>query len=186
MTATPRPAGARSIASAITALAITACAPASDADDPDVVPPVLGQDAIEAWFDAGHYLRWTCESAAHDAPAPSPHGRVRLCANPIATSDASGAGTGVDRIDAAVVLEILDDAGQIAGRGAQRHTRDGADAEAWYWYMHVPPASATVHDAGGLAADGWGFEGPPATYCGDCHRAAGATQPGHDFVFVVP
>ncbi|HEX4423653.1 MAG TPA: hypothetical protein VH165_37340 [Kofleriaceae bacterium] len=168
----------------VAALAIAACAPPSTADDPDVVPPVLGQAAIEAWFDAGHYLRWACEPAAHDAAAPSPHGRIRLCANPIATGDPLG----VAQIDAALVLEIVDPGGAIVGRGAQRHTRtqtggvaDGsADGSDWYWYMRVPADSATVHDASGLAADGWGFEGPPQTYCSACHQMA------PDLVFAMP
>jgi hypothetical protein len=142
----------------------------------------MGQDAIEAWFDAGHYLGWTCEPAAHDAQAPSPHGRVRQCANPITASDPLG----MDLRDAALVLELTDETGAIVGRGAQRHTGDGADGASWYWYMRVPATSETVHDAGGLAADGWGFDGPAATYCSGCHATAGATQPGHDFVFEAP
>jgi hypothetical protein len=43
-----------------------------------------------------------------------------------------------------------------------------------------------VATAGGLAADGWGFEGPAQTYGSACHRQPGASQPEHDFVFVVP
>ncbi len=164
------------------ALAITACAPPSQADDPAVVPPVLGHDAIEAWFDAGHYQQWTCEPAAHDALAPSPHGRVRLCANPIAAGDPRG----VDALDASLVLEIRDAGDALVGRGAQRHTGDGQDAASWYWYMRVPPTSATAHDASGLAADGWGQEGPAATYCSACHDTAGRDQPGRDFVFAAP
>lgn len=161
--------------------ALAACAAPVTADDPDAVPPILGRDAIEAWFDAGHYQGWRCEPAAHDATAPSPHGRIRLCANAIAAADPGG----VDARDASLVLEILDGAA-IVGRGAQRHTGDGSDAASWYWYMRVPPTSATVHDATGLAADGWGQEGPAATYCAACHIAAGAGQPGRDFVFSLP
>src|SRR5205823_8631901 len=73
MTATPRPAGARSI---VSAFVLAACAPTSNADDPRAVPPIDGQDAIEAWFDAGHYLAWPCQTMAQDAP---PHGRIRVC-----------------------------------------------------------------------------------------------------------
>lgn len=197
MTATPPPAGEPSTprpgadraghaacalaACALAALALAACAPPRDVDDPAVVPPVLGSGAIEAWFDAGHYQRWTCEPAAHDALAPSPHGRVRLCANPIAAGDPRG----VDALDASLVLEIRD-GDAIVGRGAQRHTGDGQDAASWYWYLRVPEASATAHDASGLAADGWGQEGPAATYCSACHGTAGRGQPGRDFVFAVP
>ena len=47
-------------------------------------------------------------------------------------------------------------------------------------------AAALVVTAGGLAADGWGFEGPAQTYGSACHRQPGASQPEHDFVFVVP
>jgi cytochrome c553 len=161
---------------------LAACAAPRNIDDPAIVPPVLGRDAIEAWFDADHYQQWTCEPAAHDARAPSPHGRVRLCANPIAAGDPRG----VDALDASLVLEIRDAGDAIVGRGAQRHTGDGQDAASWYWYMRVPPTSATVHDASGLAADGWGQEGPAATYCSACHGAAGRDSPGRDFVFAVP
>ena len=67
MTATPRPAGARSIASALAAAAIAACAPTATADDPARVPPLDGQDAIEAWFAEAHYLAWACDAAPRDA-----------------------------------------------------------------------------------------------------------------------
>lgn len=185
MTATRPPAGARSSAASAAlaaALAIGACAPASDADDPAVVPPLAGQEATEAWLAEGHYLAWTCQPAPHDPIALSPHGRARACANPVAAS------LGPARVDAAYVLEIFEGAAAApAGHGVQRRTLDGDDGDAWYWYMRVPPASATIHDATGLAADGWGFgDGPAATYCTPCHRSAGNGQPGAAFVFVVP
>src|SRR5262245_48610710 len=140
MTATPRPAGARCIASV---LALAACAPATTADDPDRVPPLDGRDAIEAWLASGHYLGWDCAAGPHDPVAPCPHGRVRACANGIA----------VDQIDAAVVIEIADGAGAITGFGAHRRTRAEDTGDAWYWYMRVPLYSATLHDVDGLAAD---------------------------------
>jgi hypothetical protein len=188
MTATPPPAGEPftprgaerpAALGALAALGLAACAAPLQVDDPATVPPILGRDAIEAWFDAGHYQRWTCDATAHDAIAPSPHGRVRLCANAIAAR-------GVDARDASVVLEIHGAGDAIVGRGAQRHTGDARDAASWYWYLRVPPTSATEHDASGLAADGWGQEGTAATYCAACHAAAGAGQPGHDFVFALP
>lgn len=186
MTATPPPAGARSIASALAAalacaVACAACVPPSDADDPAVVPPLAGQEAIEAWLAEGHYLAWTCQPAPHDAIAPSPHGRVRTCANAIARAQ------GPAQVDASIVLEIAGAAGEVAGFGVQRRTRDGEDADSWYWYMRVPPGNATQHDATGLAADGWGFgDTPAATYCAPCHRTAGDGRPGATFVFVLP
>ncbi len=162
MIATLRPAGALFIASAV-----AACAAPSTADDPARVPPVLGQDAIEAWFAAGYYLRWTCEDPRATA-APSPHGAIRRCTNPIA------AAAGVDAIDAALVVELQDGGGAITGRAAQRHTRPELSGEAWYWYLR---------DATGLVADGWGFEGPPQTDCAACHQRAGQDLPGQDYVF---
>lgn len=178
MTATPPPPGARSRASrgpralALTAL-VAACAAPPDTEDRAIVPPLRGQASIEAWLDAGYYQAWTCEPAAHDAVAPSPHGRVRVCGNPIVTA------AGPAQVDAALVLELVD-GGAVVGRGAQRHTRSGRDGATWYWYLQVPATSETVHDATGLAADGWGFEGPAQTYCSACHATAA------DFVFTVP
>jgi hypothetical protein len=156
--------------------AIAGCAAKSDADDPALVPPLLGEDSIEAWFAEGHYQAWTCEAMPHAAIAPSPHGVVRQCINPIAELSTGD----VQAIDASLVLEIVDAGGAVVGHGAMRHTRGGMDPEDWYWYMHVPADNATTHDATGLAADGWGFEGPPMTYCGACHQAA----PGGGLVFV--
>lgn len=140
---------------------LAACAPKPNADDPRAVPPLDGDDAIAAWFEAGHYLAWPCEPMAHDAP---PHGRMRVCANAIAMQD-------VTAVDASVVAELVDDTG-IVGRAAQRHTGGEATGDAWYWYLR---------DASGLAADGWGFEGPARDACAACHQTAAT-----DFVFVLP
>jgi len=181
MTVTPPPAGARSIASAFAAaLALAACAPASDTDDPHLVPPVTGGGSIEAWFAAGYYLAWTCEPALRDPIGSSPHGDVRTCANALAESS-------TDKLDASLVLEIADDTGAIGGFGSMRRTAAGSDGDVWYWYMRVPLDNATAHDAVGVAADGWGFGADPAAdYCTPCHRTAGDGQAGSDMVFVVP
>src|SRR5574337_639209 len=117
MTATRRIAGARFIGSV---LVLAACAPTPNADDPRAVPPLDGDDAIAAWFDAGYYLAWPCEEMAHDAP---PHGRIRVCANAIAMQH------GVEAVDASIVAELPD------GRAAQRHTGADATGDAWYWYL---------------------------------------------------
>jgi hypothetical protein len=162
-----------SAASRALVVVVAACAAPAEVDDPALVPPLDGQAAVEAWLDAGHYQAWRCQPAAHDAIAPSPHGRVRVCANAIAAA-------GVARVDASLALEIVDAAGAVVGRGVQRHTRPGDDGATWYWYLRVPPTSATAHDDTGLAADGWGFEGPPRDYCAACHAQA----PG--LVFTVP
>lgn len=151
--------------------------------DPDLVPPVTGQADIEQWFTEGHYQAWTCEAQSHPADAPSPHGRVRLCSNPIVHPDTPGE----HPVDSALVIEIHDLTGAIVGRGAQVHTSSGTEGLDWYWYMHVPDDSMTPHDATGLAADGWGFDGPAADVCSACHAMAGsAGHEGHDFVWVVP
>ena len=159
-----------------------ACARPASLDDPHVVPPVTGQAAITAWFDAGYYRAWQCEPTPHPAFMPSPHGTIRVCANPIV----AGGGEGERPVDAALALEIVDARGAIVGHGAQRHTAPGTTGESWYWFMTVPPSSATPHDASGLAADGWGLDGPEHDVCSMCHEEAGIVGPGHDFVWALP
>jgi hypothetical protein len=182
MTAIQKPTGARSIASAF-ALVLSACAvPVPDRDDPEVVPPI-GGDAIEAWFQAGHYFGWYCEPKAHTAIAPAPHGSVRVCANPIAEQNPAEQ----HRMDTAIVLEIYDTSGVVVGRGVQRRTSDRPEPDAWYWYMRVWQPSATKDGKIGVLADGWGYEGPAKSECTTCHHlAGGSSYPGRDFVFVVP
>ena len=150
---------------------------------PDVAPPVTGQADIEQWFSEGHYQSWVCEPASHAADSPSPHGRVRLCANPIIHPDSPGE----HPLNSAMVIEIRDNSGALVGHGAQVHTSPGTRGLNWYWYMQVPLDNMTPHDATGLAADGWGYDGPAADVCTACHIMAGTTgHEGHDFVWVVP
>jgi hypothetical protein len=189
MTATPRRAGACVSAwLAVIASASPSCAaPVDDTDDPAIVPPTSGQSDIEAWFAAGYYLHgWTCEAAVHAAIKPSPHGEVRICANPIAEPDPPG----LHLVDSSYVLEIHEGSG-IAGFGVVRKTNADAAANGlpinWYWYMRVPQDSATTHDVNGLAADGWGQSGPALDYCSVCHLNAGSGgNPGHDYIWVTP
>ena len=165
---------------ALTALVVAACVPPSGEDDPAQVPPVHGAESIEAWLATGAYLAWACEPARHPAFDPSPHGIVRVCTNALAADETPAE----HHVDASLVIEIYDDAGNLVGHGAQRHTISGHDGSSWYWFMRVPPTSATKHDATGLAADGWGFDGPALTLCSECHRQAGVGHSGRDFVWV--
>lgn len=173
---------ALAVASSV-ALAAGGCAVDHEGDDPVVVPPVEGAESIEAWFATGAWKGWQCESSSHPAFDPSPHGHVRVCANPIAHA---AAGTAGEYPPDASMLLLVDRGGVVSGFGAQRHTSAGSGADSWYWYLRVPEGSATVHDATGLAADGWGFEGPAKDYCGACHGLAGHDHPGHDFLWTVP
>lgn len=187
MIATARPAGARRSYVAVNLLLVAVgCKPPDGQDevDPDIAPPVTGQEDIEQWFSEGHYQGWACEASSHAADMPSPHGRVRLCANPIIHPDSPGE----HPLSSAMVIEIRDPtSGAIIGHGAQVHTAAGTRGLDWYWYMKVPLDNATPHDATGLAADGWGYDGPAAEVCTACHTMAGTTgHEGHDFVWVVP
>ena len=158
----------------------------ADSDDPRVVPPTQSEQAIVDWLAAGYYVTpgWTCEPTPHAAFTPSPHGEVRICANPLAEPDPPAE----HAVDSAYVIEIYAGSASVpAGHGVLRHTNEGHDPDSWYWYMHVPADSNTTHDANGLAANGWGLDGPARDYCGACHRMTGSSgHPGHDYIWLTP
>ncbi|MEZ4403321.1 MAG: hypothetical protein R3B06_25065 [Kofleriaceae bacterium] len=141
-------------------------APGTDAAQVAQTPP-SGAANVDAWIAAGHYLSWNCEAAPHDARAPSPHGRNRICNN-----DAlHGSTAGPFPIGAASVKELRDPADAIIGYAVYRKDADGTDGSNWYWYE--------VAD-GTVVADGTGGSGPPNTICVDCHSHA-----PRDFVFTI-
>jgi hypothetical protein len=127
----------------------------------------------------GLYKSWKCESAPHDARAPSVHGKNRICSNALL----SGSQSGEYSVGAASVKELYDDAGSsIVGYAVQRRTTTGTTGAAWYWYERVPATSAAPHDSAGVVADGFGTSGPALAICVGCHAMAGA-HGGRDMVF---
>lgn len=152
-------------------------------DDETQVPPTSGMVDMRAWLDAGHYKKWSCEAASHEARAPSPHGWNRICSN---DAISSFAGTGEYPVDSAAVKELYDATGKtIVGYAVYRHIKAGTTGDTWYWYEIVPDDSAAPHDANGIVADGNGGSGPAKDICVSCHSATGsdAAHSGHDFVY---
>lgn len=171
----------RTLCSVLSLSALVACG-GNPAMDPQL-PPTTGRADIEAWIAAGHYKAWHCESAAHAARSPSPHGQNRICTN---NALSGNTGTGEYAVGAAAVKELFDDTGKtIVGYAVEVHTAAGNTGDTWYWYERVPQSSAAPHDSNGVVADGSGSSGPALNICVGCHQAAGsdANHPGHHFVY---
>jgi hypothetical protein len=142
--------------------------------------PPMGRTDLESWLSMGLYKSWKCESSAHDARAPSVHGKNRICSNAVL----SASGSGAFPTNAASVKELFDDAGStIIGYAVQRHTSTGTTGASWYWYERVPLNNMAPHDSNGVVADGLGASGPALSICVGCHSAAGPAHSGHDMVF---
>jgi hypothetical protein len=145
--------------------------------------PPTGRVAVDAWLATGAYRAWHCEAAPHPARSPSPHGINRICSN-----DALSAftGTGEYPVGSAAVKELYDSAGTtVVGYAVYHHVSAGTAGGNWYWYEHVPLASAAPHDSNGTVADGLGSAGTANSICVGCHTATGvdAMHSGHDFVY---
>lgn len=139
--------------------------------------PPMGTDAeISAWIAAGHYKSWKCESSAHPARSPSPHGANRICNNAALTGTASG----LYPVGAASVKELLvtDGGTAITGYAIGLKIVAGASTGAsWYWYEK---------NEGTLIANGKGDKmGTESAVCTGCHQGAGsdAMHSGRDFVY---
>jgi len=132
--------------------------------DPQLPP--TGATQVQAWLEAGLYLDWRCEAAGHDARAPSPHGRNRICNN-----DALVAGSGPFAVGAASVKELLGSGDAVIGHAVYRKNAAGTDGSNWYWYEDMN---------GTVAVDGTGGSGVAKDVCVDCHSHA-----ERDFAFTI-
>lgn len=151
--------------SCLAASLLLACGPSTVADPQN---PPMGDADLFQWLEAGHYKKWSCEPAPHDARAPSPHSKNRVCSN----AKLSAAGVGEYPVDSASVKELFDATGtMMIGRDVARHVKAGTTEDTWYWYSRF---GATV-TADGIAAP----------RCNGCHSAAGsdADHPGHDYAY---
>jgi cytochrome c553 len=129
--------------------------------------PPEGGAAVEAWLTTGAYKQWHCESAAHAARSPSPHGFNRICSNDAIASNATG--TAAWPAGAAAVKELYDSATATAPTGYAVYKKKQADSAAganWYWYERLA--------GGAVVADGTGDTGPAMSICVGCHAAAGS------------
>jgi len=97
--------------------------------DPQVPP--RGRADLMTWLEAGHYLAWRCEDAAHPARPGSGHGPNRICSN---TALSEFAGAGPYPIGAAAVKEVFNAEGQIRLYAVYRKMDAGTDGDSWYWY----------------------------------------------------
>ena len=171
-----------------TSIGSIGCTPAAEGEgegegEGDVAEtPPEGHDAVEAWIADGHYKSWACEPAGHEARAPSPHGRNRICSN-AALSAAST--TASYPVGSAAVKELLDANDAIIGYAVYRKAvadPSPTDGSNWYWYERVPPGTVLPTpdpvQPNGVVADGRGTSGNPKTVCIDCHSHA-----PNDFVF---
>lgn len=117
--------------------------------------------ALRAWLQAGTYLGWRAESAAH--PSAGPHGgRVRTFLNdPL--FDSLDAGRSAHPAGAVAVKELYGGGSTIIGWAVMiKVDEDSADGRGWYWY-----------EAFGTGAP---YSGVGLTICTGCHAQ------GRDYV----
>lgn len=130
-------------------------------DDPEVPP--RGEEDLEPWLRADHYLQWHCEPGPVDVRLGSPHRpQTRTCSNLLAYTP----GTGELGIGAASVKEMYGDDGRIMGYGVSRKVAAGG-AAGWYWYERLRDRAPNA-------------DGENDGSCPGCHVAA-----ARDFTFVV-
>ena len=96
-------------------------------------PPTTAA-ALLAWLQAGSYLDWHAESAAHDSVAPH-FGRVRTFLND-AVFDSLSAGNAEHPRGSALVKELYGSAGtEVRGWAVMVKTQETSGVGAgWYWY----------------------------------------------------
>jgi hypothetical protein len=125
----------------------------------DQTPPE-GDVPLQAWLAQAFYQSWSCQTAVHDAVAPSPHGRNRICSNDALAQ----ATTSPWPVGAAAVKELYDANDTQVGFAVYRKAADGTDGANWYWYEKT--------NSDGIVADGRGGSGTPNTICVSCHSHA--------------
>ena len=149
------------------ALALAACSdpgPGTYGDamtDPQLPP--RGADDLLDWIDAGHYLAWRCEEAAHPARSGSGHGPNRICSNDLL---AGATGDGPYPVGAAAVKEVYNSSGEIRLYAVYRKLEAAPGGDSWYWFEGDRDSNFA--------------NGPGDPTCTGCH--AGAPR---DLVFTV-
>jgi hypothetical protein len=147
----------------------------------DAETPPQGAANVQAWLATGVYKNWSCETAAHAARPPSPHGFDRVCSNAAIAGNA--AGTAAWPVGAAAVKELFAALTDTTPGGYAVYLKTADDTTAggavWYWYEQPPGMSPL--------ADGLGNSGNAMSICVSCHSLAGAdagTSPGsRDLVY---
>jgi hypothetical protein len=140
-------------------------APPADSAIPDAPPaasqiPPQGRRLLDPWLAAGHYKSWRCEVGVMNPRAGSPHGRVRICSNDLASRH----GSGPYPVGAASVKEIYY-GNRIGVFAVSLKVAPGTGGSTWYWYEQ--------NDMEGVGAPG----------CAGCHSRADR-QGGNDHVYI--
>ncbi len=151
-----------------TAPAPTVPAPSSATPTPTpLLTPAANQDPptsgapLRAWLEAGSYLGWAAESAAH--PSSGPHfGTVRVFVNH-RLLESLERGLASHPAGAATVKELYGRGSEVMGWSVMVKVEDDSDGgRGWYWYERFNTSQF---------ADGRGVGG-----CSGCHAA------GRDFI----
>lgn len=135
-------------------------APAADAPPAASQFPPQGRRLLDPWLAAGHYKSWKCEAGPVTPRAGSPHGRVRICSNDLASRH----GSGPYPVGAASVKEIYY-GNRIGVFAVSVKVAPGTGGSTWYWYEQ--------NDMEGVGAPG----------CAGCHSRADR-QGGNDHVYI--
>jgi hypothetical protein len=135
--------------------------PGPEAPAPDTAPaasqtPPQGRRQLDPWLAAGHYKAWRCEAGPANPRMGSPHGRVRICSNDLASRH----GSGPYPVGAASVKEIYY-GNRIGVFAVSIKVAPGTGGSTWYWYEQ--------NDMEGVGAPG----------CAGCHGRA-----GNDHVYI--
>jgi hypothetical protein len=128
---------------------------------PANVPPVGNAALTQEWIASGVYKTWACEPTPHAQTLNSPHGRVRICSNPLLA-----ASTGSTHPIGATSFKELYSGSTLSGYALGVKIKAGTTADTWFWYEVI--SGSTVANAAG------------AGICEGCHNGARAT----DRVFV--
>jgi hypothetical protein len=140
----------------------------------DSETPATGDpQRVADWLASGAYRSWRCESVAHEARSPSPHGKNRVCNN----RKIAEHGAGEFPIGAASVKEIYDDLGALKAQAIGLKVGAGA-ASAWVWFEIGGRTVVKVNARGDTRE---------ASACSSCHAEAGIDREhsGHDFVYTI-
>jgi len=131
------------------------------------LPPTSAAE-LTAWLRAGHYKRWTAESAVHDSLGPH-FGNVRTYLNDALIGSLQEARPAHPQ-GAAVVKELYgEDTQSVEGWAVMVKVReDSAGGNGWYWYEHF--GSSTFASGTGVSL------------CAGCHSRNYNGLPNRDFL----
>lgn len=128
---------------------------------PSSVPPLGSVAAMEQWIAMGTYKSWACEPAPHSQTLNSPHGRVRICSNPLLA-----ASTGSTHPVGATSFKELYSGNTLYGYSIGVKVKAGTTADTWHWYETLNGTNVVNATA--------------VSVCESCHNGPGAK----DRVFV--